>query len=609
MLHQTIPSPEAVRENAQTPVLSHDEHEHETSLDRPLDPRLARIFLQLKTHSNQIRQLNSVLQQSQKREDRASTLLLEDDIESSLDMFFDCVSNFSDSDSIEILQDCETRPIGSPNSYFESSALFCPEQYSLDRLFDERIFVSAMVQSREDERTLKYFIDFAYEPRKWRGVVVLAIPRIEQTQPLLPYSIIHIGFGMRKKLPEAFHESLSKLLPTLDLFDSVTKITLPFSQDNSGELIVDLDGIEMAEDTTEIALYCEDPIMLDIEDLDCAQFLESEVVTQYHMSSPYFVVWIEGQSCIERKAPFRSARPGDSNALQEFCDDLKLESSLRGCPGVIHFIGVVLDDTRRYLKSYVHESFSSNIEAMFESAACQGETIPWHIRETWAWQIVTAVAEVHKRGIAPVLVSSYTISIRPDGSAVILPRSPRPSDGLNGHLAPELRESSHKKGPRDISKFRTDIFRLGLILWQLAEHQDNLSNFFCSQSGCTTSPRCTCNAPHRNPVELPNNSTHVPLYFRTMIQQCRARDPKARPSAHQLLDSFFPPETVGSTQEPTAQAILQKFPPLEYSAVYCDECGARIMKTYYPFNVCGSGGVDFCLGSRGESTSAWQNAS
>ena len=590
------------------PILCNCEHGHTTRLDHPINSYLARIFLQLKNHSNQIRQLTSVLEQPQRREDRASMLLSEDEMESSLDEFFDCLSRFSDNDSVAVLEDIQTKVTGSPNPYFESSALFCPEQYTLDRLFDERIFLSAMIQSQEDERAQKYFIDFVYEPRKWRGVVVLATPQTKWTQLLLRYSIINIGFGMRKKLPGVIHESLSKLLPTLDLFDSVTSITLPFSQDNSGALVVDLDEVEMAEDMTEVALCCEDQIMLDIEDLDCAQFLESEIITQYHLSSPYFVVWVESQSCIERKAPFRGARPQDRSSFQEFCDDLKLNSSLRGCSGVVQLIGVVLDDTRRHLRSYLHESLSTNIEAIFESAAHQGEIIPWHIREAWAQQIITAVYEVHQRGIAPVLVSSYMISIRANGSAMILPRSPRPSDNLNGHLAPELRESGRKKRLQETSKFRTDIFRLGLILWQLAEHQETLSNFLCAKYNCTERPRCACTAPHRDPIELPDCSAHVPAYFSKMIKLCRARDPKARPSARQLLDSF-PHGTVGRTKEPTAQAILQKFPPLEYSAVYCDECGARIMKTYYPFNICVNGGFDLCPALHRESTATWQNTS
>lgn len=46
--------------------------------------------------------------------------------------------------------------------------------------------------------------------------------------------------------------------------------------------------------------------------------------------------------------------PGD-NGLKRFWQDLKLAKSLYECDGVVQFMGIVLDDTRTHIKSFLQE--------------------------------------------------------------------------------------------------------------------------------------------------------------------------------------------------------------------------------------------------------------
>ena len=74
------------------------------------------------------------------------------------------------------------------------------------------------------------------------------------------------------------------------------------------------------------------------------------------ISSSSYHVLIGTQKCIEQKAPFAAAGRQGEKGFRDFCQDLKLLHSLRGCAGVVLFVGVVLDETGRHLKSYLYES-------------------------------------------------------------------------------------------------------------------------------------------------------------------------------------------------------------------------------------------------------------
>ena len=155
-----------------------------------------------------------------------------------------------------------------------------------------------------------------------------------------------------------------------------------------------------------------------------------------------------------------------------------------------------------------------------------------------------------------------------------------------------------KKALPKTLNFRTDIFTLGLILWQLAEHRAHFyGGDLCSRHGCTNLPRYACKAPHVDPIELLEcSAAEIPEYFREMIRKCRSLDPKARPSAHQLLESF-PDETKNGNRSMSLgiEEISKEFPPIYTGATTnCKECGSLTTEDYYHCGSCLNGDLDFC---------------
>ena len=157
--------------------------------------------------------------------------------------------------------------------------------------------------------------------------------------------------------------------------------------------------------------------MQDIENMGCTTFLESEVITRSRVSTSRFMVFVESKTCMERKAPFPTAGGSDINSFQEFYNDLKLLNSLPGCRNVTRFIGVVLDSTRKHIRSYLHEYPNYNIRQIFDTAASRSITVPWKIRETWARQIITAISEIHGKGAVAGVGPLWLMSVRANGSA------------------------------------------------------------------------------------------------------------------------------------------------------------------------------------------------
>lgn len=106
------------------------------------------------------------------------------------------------------------------------------------------------------------------------------------------------------------------LLPRLKLYISVTNLTLSFKENESGQIIGDSTVAKISEDLSEVNMSSEDRILSDIEDLGCAQFLESEAIVQLRRYHSCFMVCVESQMCIERKVPFISSGTQGENGLQ-----------------------------------------------------------------------------------------------------------------------------------------------------------------------------------------------------------------------------------------------------------------------------------------------------
>jgi hypothetical protein len=584
--------------------------------DPSLHRHLAQIYRELGEQRMRMRQLQLAIEQPSEPnnqpmmasncgmtvpEEPPNTVLNRDNDEdgdsAAVDIFFDCVSRFSTNNSSSSINRLYANFSGSPDYRFESAPSFYPEQYTIEGLFSEPVFVISMKQSLEDHRTQNYFLLYAETPRRWRRIIVSATFRaLRERSAISLVSATDNDEYSCKILPKALQSSLNSLFCRLELLSSVSRLSLSLREDESGQFTIESPRIEVVEDLLEKEMACEDQILQDIEDMGCTTFLEPDISVTSRISSTSYHVMVNNCKYVEQKAPFASAGREGENGFQDFFSDLKLLNSLRGCSGVVQCIGVVLDETRLHLRSYLHESPAIfSLKRVFTVANSNSETIPWSIREVWSRQIVNAVSEIHSKGLVVGVLDFGNIGLRADGTAILvrLRTSHRHLPNELGLMPPEFRNvlKDGDSTQRQTMNFRTDIFQLGYILWLLAEHRSHVTDYLCATSACTTFPRSGCTAKHANPVELPACCGGIPSYFSDVIRECRSPDPRARPTARKLAKALpftgeFPPSII---------ELVDAFAPrVNYFCVYCDECGRYTRDLHYHCNVCRLGNFDLC---------------
>ena len=588
--------------------------------DRSLYQHLAQIYRELGENRTQIQLLTDAIAQPQRgkstplpntltvlndvgdhvsaNDDQSN--LSEDNHSDATEIFLDCVSRFSQR-SEESIDRLNSMFSGSPDYIFEATSTFFPEQYTTEGLFNEPTAVLAMVELdyTKNSRLHKYFLIHAETPRRWQRVTVLA--QINCNSEHTTFSRLSAPDFLEhscKTLPAGFQSRLEKLLHSRKLLETITRVSMHITEDDRGKCSFDDSAVLFSEDVEESEMCNEVDRLQDIEDLGCAQYLESEIIVQARISSSAYIVLVESQSCIERKLPFAGAGLPGQNGIDEYFDDLRLLYSLRHCACIVHFIGVVLDDNRQHFKGYLYESPTlGTVQQILETAEAKAEQIPWTVRETWAKQIVTAISEVHSSGFVVGVLQLDSIGVRADGSAVLtaLKTSGRHLPNRRGYVPPELRSQSGDAPSQKKMTFRTDIFQLGFILWLLAEHKSTVCGYYCVRNGCTTIPRYSCTADHTNPVGLPSCLKGIPAYFNGIISNCRASDPKARLPARELLASF--PKGADMTSISAEMAKLgAKYPITDCVrfSVNCDECGALTTDVHYHCYICNLADFDLC---------------
>ena len=490
--------------------------------------------------------------------------------------------------SMALMNEIHAELSGSPDYKFERMPSFYPEQYTTEGLFSDPIFVVAMLPSRQDHRTHNYYIMYAETPRRWQRVIVSAtFFGISKSERGLRGVASDDEDAVCKTLPLTFRKSISSVLADLQLFSSITRINLSFP--DTLNLTRPL-NIEAVEDLSEVGMCNQEEILQYIEDRGCTQYLESEVSVESRIASTLYKVKVKSQICTERKVPFATARSGVKNGSREYINDLKLLKAVQGCSGVSKFIGVVLDDTRTHLRSYLYEHPAlGTVCSMIYYANSKSEIIPWFIRLAWSSQIIQAVADVHGRGLAVGGKLHFaTIGVRADGN--ILLTNFKSSDQTSWSSCDVTAPVQCAMG------LRAEISQLAYILWRLAAHLINdaqARQLFCNNAGCRAYPRYTCTADHRNPLELPSCPEGVPQYFNNIIRDCRSPDPKQRPTASELARIMS--DNCHVRIHPVhVENILVRYAASPILGVRCDECGTNCVDLHFHCNVCEQADFDLC---------------
>ena len=597
---------------------------HETrrafiSEDTPLQTRYARIYPQLRETSLKSDQLIMTPHQRKDSNDgrnldpadarhaaessehhfleNSST---ENPDSTTIDIYYDCISRLSEDDSSSSIDKLRANFRGSPHYYFETKSSVYPEQYSVESLFSEKIGVLAIHQLQDNNRRQKYFLMYAETPRKWHRITLSVVfDAIQGLSTVSPITASDNHDNYCKTLSNEFQNFLYVLLSQIKHFYTITNLSLSLRENIAGQIRVKSPKVDACEDVLETELINEDQILQDIQHLNCPFYFESEVVILWRISTTRYQARVGLLECIEQKAPFASAGRQGENGFFDFCEDLKLLCSLRGCPNVVQFIRVVLDQTKRHLKGFLYESPKvPSLSKFFVVAQLRSEDIPWPVREIWSRQIIKAVSDIHARNKIVGLLNCTNIGLRADGSAVLtdIKTSQRHIPIWKGELPPELRNNSERneEALQTRLSFHTDIFQLGLRLWLLAEHRAYSTGYLCAKAACTIFPRYSCTADHANPVDLPSCCSGIPPYINDIIKKCRARDPISRPSTCSLLNEFT---YTGEVKDhlPGIVELLDIYASRTTNFfIHCDECGAPSNDLHFHCKGCCEGNFDLC---------------
>lgn len=517
------------------------------------------------------------------------------------DVFYDCVSHFSGDCVLDHQDQAWSSLSASPFSYFESGPSFYGEQYTTENHVGEIAAAVAVVElpCTRTHSLKRYHIIYAETARSWRRVTVSAMvqraSRCGSSESKATPVVESYPFEI---LPLYLYEQLPGLLRSTSFFGTVTEVSASVDEYALGCYTINAPSTVVAEDLEESRKSDEEKMLQAIEHMGCHQYLESEVIVKKLIQSSTFLVQVEGLTYIERKMPFsKAALPGD-DGVKGFYKHLRMAHSLRDCDSVAKFVGVVLDDTRSHLKSYLEEFPAlGTLRNMFAYAQLRGHRLPWSIRELWAQQLIGAVSKIHTKGTVVGMLNVKAISVRLDGRIALTLRSHghiyRHSVSREGEVdrGPVIRGHGMLHNERRSLDFCADIFELGLTLWMIAEHKGNTDGYFCSRNACTSVPRYLCQAEHASPFELPPCSDNeAPPWFDKVISECRKVNPKQRSTARDLLRYF------DKTTTPPALADLKtNFHETGNHNVSCDECGTYVgFDVYFHCNTCNLGDFDLC---------------
>lgn len=339
-------------------------------------------------------------------------------------------------------------------------------------------------------------------------------------------------------------------------------------------------------------------IITSLEDLGCALYSEREVHVVASFEPPKRFLSIVAGNLVEEVKCTRSP------PYPSFLYNIQAFHCLDGIAGVLNLQGVVIDSSRKHIRSYLLRLPKTKCVFFLDrlSEECNGS---WEDREIWAHRLIEAVRQVHARGYTigylqacklPIIVDSYDtlyisrlqhITVFTNHQDVVLPPEYRRDTCTPGRLTHET------NAPRVTPKL--DIYQLGSCLWVLAQSwAGEMSPNQAYQHALDGFPGSSL---ERGKAELPPLPEQVPAFYRDMVEACRRQNPDTRPSAHQLLAMFPRPESDHKRKDlPSIHPPLdvQTYLQCRVANPICDICARVILENFYHCNTCAAGDYDIC---------------
>ena len=509
-----------------------------------------------------------------------------------------------------------SNPVSTTASPFELSPNFLPETYAIDQRLPPYTFV--LIRSHErfatvESRSNVYQLFFLKSSRVWRRLCVsLRIQRSSKYWKVTElsckdrsaeeWSIITGTLSGHAQLPRAIVTQIQGCLAGLDAIEEDDSLAFEVVESGTVSLrsmkdmnVFETDIAQAQRTTREILCF--------LDDLKCPRYLEQEV-TQMQMIDPpnRFVSCLKGRLVYEIR--FTTSTP-DPSSVHNIISLFQLKEKA----AFAELMGVVVDEAGKQLKSYLID-LPQPYRRFRSLTRAQG--ITWKYREELAKQLVQAITDAHTHGIVigTKIGFAYPILIAKTNRIRFWDFNERFALGLREkhYYPPEFAYLSEQSTPIDSFEApkvttRTDLFRLGMLLWALAENSpSSCCNPLCIRERCDLQSRPCL---HVDPITLPELPASIPQYYKDIVNICRAENPEERQPAWKLL-SWFPTTSSGpiSSQYQTSREnrptpeIATTNDPMSLglkSIIFCDSCGAlEIQFHFFHCNVCAGGNYDLC---------------
>ncbi|KAL8901605.1 MAG: hypothetical protein Q9207_005117 [Kuettlingeria erythrocarpa] len=365
-----------------------------------------------------------------------------------------------------------------PASPLEPWGNFFPETYTIEDRFPVRLFIIYSYQQSlfGESKTNWYKLFLMKSPREWyrctvsvnihRSSVYWASTKVESQKDVTSGRTI---VSCNASLPYTLQIRMQALLAAKELTDDVHFNLSLSDRYNNQNGPWELRGQMNPVPTRDICNGLE--AWGFIEDLGCPRYHEIEVTQVEVLEAPNrFLSCLRGRMVMEIR--FIDAFPGS-----ELLYNIRVLHCMSESDLFTRLIGVVVDEQKMQFKSLLLD-YPQATRCLDQMARIEG--LPWHQREKWAQQLVKGVHQLHSKGFVAGILFSNKSPVLIDATQTIqfwrLKNKFQPGRWLGDCCYPPEfryvqsipRDTRDEDCPDVTSK--ADIFRLGSVLWLLAEN-------------------------------------------------------------------------------------------------------------------------------------------
>lgn len=461
-----------------------------------------------------------------------------------------------------------------PASTFELSQSFFPEQYSITPATRRiRVYDGSEISCSSTTRVDEYHLFYSATPRQWCSVsltITTFIGSVFWDLSKLPQ--VPLPPPREATIPRKLEAQLERYLQEDGPSDDLTRLSVELFGDKHTESM-SLFHKKVLQAPPNAAQR-----LLDfVRDLGCSIFPDKAVCFQMYAPQPReFVCALPGRKyCSERRI-----RCNDRN-LEDLKWELSFYNCLKDSRHVSNLVGVVTDHKVRYIKSILRDAEPGGIWALILDFSKKKEAIPLHMRLDWARQIIAGLRDIHEKGFVVGKLEIHSLGVDNSGNIQLHGhcRQAQVSELRPLFVPPEFRTSGT---PDSVFSFtsRSDLFQLGVLLWQIAEFEVEVD--FGLLNGSWFNPSCP---------ELPHfKNPHIPEWYIQIVNSCQREEAGARLSAAELLELFPPSSVTAFENSVQSHSVLWNCNPLGF---HCNHC-VKLTTLFYNCRICDGGDYDIC---------------